>query len=53
MQTILVVRENQVWPGVYANQYVILYPEDFGKILLTDCDLWAALPEVPSDQANH
>lgn len=44
MQTILINYEGFVWPGVYANGKVTLYPEDFGTILLKDCMMWSALP---------
>ena len=47
MQTILVVYEGSVWPGVYANGKVNLYPEDFGAVQLSECFAWAALPYAP------
>lgn len=52
MQTILVIYDGSVWPGVYANDKVNLYPEDFGSVKLVDCEWWAAIPEGPSDNQN-
>lgn len=47
VRAVLVVYETQVWSGVYAKDTVVLYPEDFPAIKLTDCDLWAYLPTSP------
>ena len=47
LQTILVVYEDSVWCGVYANGIISLYPEDFSSVKLTDCDFWAAMPALP------
>ena len=47
IQTILIVFDGQVWPGVYAKGTVVRYPEDFEPINFDDCEIWCALPEVP------
>lgn len=47
LQAVLVMYNGTVWSGVYANEKVTLYPEDFGVIRLTDCELWAAFPFPP------
>ena len=46
-QAILIVYEDQVWPGVHSKGRVIRFPEDFDPVDLVDCEFWCTLPEVP------
>lgn len=52
VRTILVVFEDQVWPGVYApgDGRVHRYPEDFPPMRLAECEWWALLPARPGDR---
>jgi hypothetical protein len=45
LQTILIVYNGQMWPGVYANGRVVRYPEDYPPVALADCTYWCALPK--------
>ncbi len=44
--SVLVAYEGTVFSGVYSNGLVSLFPEEFGKIKLVDCEWWALFPSA-------
>ena len=47
LTVVIVVYNDLVWPGVYANGRVIRYPEDYSPIQLSECTYWCPLPRPP------